>query len=146
MYYFFHIFLFLFQLFVGRWDIHRERIGKVGNTTRWEDKIPKVFFRGSRTCSERDALILLSRENPDLADAQYTKNQAWKSDMVSSLFEIKKTTSIISSLYIIVLIVTKCPFSFIKTVALIYDFFGNNYLYLHINFSYKFPKKLHIII
>ncbi|KAG7205857.1 hypothetical protein KM043_007790 [Ampulex compressa] len=29
---------------------------------------------------ERDNLILLSRNKPDLVDAQYTKNQAWKSD------------------------------------------------------------------
>ena len=41
------------------------------------------FFRGSRTSSERDALVLLSRHEPELIDAQYTKNQAWKSDKVS---------------------------------------------------------------
>ena len=28
----------------------------------------------------RDPLVLLSRRLPDIADAQYTKNQAWKSD------------------------------------------------------------------
>ena len=33
-----------------------------------------------RTSSERDPLVLLSREEPQLVDAQYTKNQAWKSD------------------------------------------------------------------
>ena len=35
-----------------------------------------------RTSAERDPLILLSRESPDLVDAQYTKNQAWKSEKV----------------------------------------------------------------
>lgn len=39
----------------------------------------KSFFRGSRTSDERDALVLLSRTHPSLIDAQYTKNQAWKS-------------------------------------------------------------------
>ncbi|KAJ8960819.1 hypothetical protein NQ318_020115 [Aromia moschata] len=65
---------------IGRWDNHRYKLGKLGNETSWEDKTPKAFFRGSRTSSERDPLVLLSRENPDLVDAQYTKNQAWKSD------------------------------------------------------------------
>ena len=40
----------------------------------------KAFFRGSRTSDERDPLVLLSRREPDLVDAQYTKNQAWKSE------------------------------------------------------------------
>lgn len=35
-----------------------------------------------RTSPERDPLILLSREDPDLVDAEYTKNQAWKSERV----------------------------------------------------------------
>lgn len=48
----------------------------------WEKKKNVAFFRGSRTSAERDPLILLSRAEPDLADAQYTKNQAWKSDKV----------------------------------------------------------------
>jgi len=49
----------------------------------WDEKLNKGFFRGSRTSSERDPLILLSRSNPDLVDAEYTKNQAWRSDAVS---------------------------------------------------------------
>ncbi|XP_044266368.1 O-glucosyltransferase rumi homolog isoform X2 [Tribolium madens] len=65
---------------IGRWDIHRELLGKKGNETPWDEKIPKGFFRGSRTSAERDPLVLLSREKPELVDAQYTKNQAWKSD------------------------------------------------------------------
>ncbi|XP_050504115.1 O-glucosyltransferase rumi homolog [Diabrotica virgifera virgifera] len=65
---------------IGRWDMHRNRLGKLGNSTKWSDKLSKAFFRGSRTSSERDPLILLSRENPDMVDASYTKNQAWKSD------------------------------------------------------------------
>lgn len=36
----------------------------------------------SRTSPERDPLILLSREDPELVDAEYTKNQAWKSEKV----------------------------------------------------------------
>lgn len=39
-----------------------------------------------RTSAERDPLVLLSREQPELADAQYTKNQAWKSDAVRKFF------------------------------------------------------------
>nr|XP_006001995.1 PREDICTED: protein O-glucosyltransferase 1 isoform X2 [Latimeria chalumnae] len=46
----------------------------------WQKKISKGFFRGSRTSAERDPLILLSREDPNLVDAEYTKNQAWKSE------------------------------------------------------------------
>lgn len=49
----------------------------------WDEKDGKAVFRGSRTSEERDALVLLSRSHPDLVDAQYTKNQAWKSDAVS---------------------------------------------------------------
>ena len=35
-----------------------------------------------RTSSERDPLITLSRRHSELADAQYTKNQAWRSKEV----------------------------------------------------------------
>ncbi|KAF4797926.1 Protein O-glucosyltransferase 1 [Turdus rufiventris] len=45
---------------LGRWDLMREDL--------------------RRTSPERDPLILLSRENPELVDAEYTKNQAWKSE------------------------------------------------------------------
>ncbi|XP_046405782.1 O-glucosyltransferase rumi homolog isoform X2 [Ischnura elegans] len=65
---------------LGRWDKHRKQIAKEADIWPWEKKKKLAFFRGSRTSSERDALILLSRERPDLVDAQYTKNQAWKSD------------------------------------------------------------------
>ncbi|XP_023441060.2 protein O-glucosyltransferase 1 isoform X2 [Dasypus novemcinctus] len=44
---------------LGRWDLFREDL--------------------ARTSPERDPLILLSRKNPKLVDAEYTKNQAWKS-------------------------------------------------------------------
>lgn len=73
---------------LGRWDKLRIKLGMIGNNTSWEQKISKAFFRGSRTSSERDPLVLLSRENPNLVDAQYTKNQAWKSDAVS-FYKIK---------------------------------------------------------
>lgn len=42
-----------------------------------------LVFPTSRTSPERDPLVLLSREAPDLVDAEYTKNQAWKSEKVS---------------------------------------------------------------
>jgi protein glucosyltransferase len=46
----------------------------------WNKKETKAFFRGSRTSAERDPLVLLSRKEPNLVEAAYTKNQAWKSD------------------------------------------------------------------
>lgn len=50
----------------------------------------------ARTSPERDPLILLSREDPELVDAEYTKNQAWKSEKVSHTethpFSFKKKT------------------------------------------------------
>ncbi|KAK0158537.1 hypothetical protein PV328_009528 [Microctonus aethiopoides] len=65
---------------LGRWDQHRKSLDKISKTISWDNKETKAFFRGSRTSSERDNLILLSRKNPEIIDAQYTKNQAWKSD------------------------------------------------------------------
>ncbi|KAG5669670.1 hypothetical protein PVAND_017553 [Polypedilum vanderplanki] len=69
----------LYPTGLGRWDQHRENLSKVADEFPWSKKKSKAFFRGSRTSDERDSLVLLSRLNPDLADAQYTKNQAWKS-------------------------------------------------------------------
>ena len=51
----------------------------------WEKKLNQGFFRGSRTSDDRDPLVLLSRKNPELVDAQYTKNQAWRSEKVRCL-------------------------------------------------------------
>ncbi|XP_033866639.1 protein O-glucosyltransferase 1-like isoform X2 [Acipenser ruthenus] len=65
---------------LGRWDLMRDDLEKSARNWPWGKKLPKGFFRGSRTSAERDPLILLSRENPELVDAEYTKNQAWKSD------------------------------------------------------------------
>ncbi|XP_063812965.1 protein O-glucosyltransferase 1 isoform X2 [Pseudophryne corroboree] len=65
---------------LGRWDLMREDLQKAADVWPWEKKMPKGYFRGSRTSPERDPLILLSRESPDLVDAQYTKNQAWRSE------------------------------------------------------------------
>nr|CAG4643261.1 EOG090X07KN [Ilyocryptus agilis] len=70
----------LYPTGLGRWDEHRNSISKTAEAYPWAKKISKAFFRGSRTSGERDPLILLSRAQPDLVDAQYTKNQAWKSD------------------------------------------------------------------
>lgn len=57
----------------------RERLGAAARDHPWESKSDVAFFRGSRTSAERDPLVLLSRRRPDLADAAYTKNQAWRS-------------------------------------------------------------------
>jgi len=65
---------------LGRWDQQREIIPKAAAEWPWDQKLNMGFFRGSRTSSERDPLVLLSRAQPELVDAQYTKNQAWKSD------------------------------------------------------------------
>lgn len=65
---------------LGRWDLHRDSLLKEAKAWPWDAKEDKAFFRGSRTSAERDSLILLSRKRPDVVDAKYTKNQAWKSD------------------------------------------------------------------
>ncbi|XP_054021862.1 protein O-glucosyltransferase 1 [Dryobates pubescens] len=65
---------------LGRWDLMREDLRRSAEKWPWEKKISKGYFRGSRTSPERDPLVLLSRENPELVDAEYTKNQAWKSE------------------------------------------------------------------
>ena len=64
---------------LGRWDLKMEILRKTRLLMPWVDKLDVGFFRGSRTSSERDPLILLSREKPHLIQAAYTKNQAWKS-------------------------------------------------------------------
>ncbi|XP_069800693.1 protein O-glucosyltransferase 1 [Dendropsophus ebraccatus] len=65
---------------LGRWDLMREDLARAADLWPWEKKISKGYFRGSRTSPERDPLILLSRDNPELVDAEYTKNQAWRSE------------------------------------------------------------------
>ncbi|XP_034647928.1 protein O-glucosyltransferase 1 [Trachemys scripta elegans] len=65
---------------LGRWDLMREDLRRSAEKWLWKKKISKGYFRGSRTSPERDPLIVLSRENPELVDAEYTKNQAWKSE------------------------------------------------------------------
>ncbi|CAF1315460.1 unnamed protein product [Adineta steineri] len=65
---------------IGRWDIMRQTLNKARQNYPWSKKESRGFFRGSRTSSERDPLVLLSRNHPELLEAQYTKNQAWKSD------------------------------------------------------------------
>lgn len=64
---------------LGRWDQHRGTLGEAARQTPWELKSDLAFFRGSRTSSERDPLVLLARKCPQVADARYTRNQAWKS-------------------------------------------------------------------
>jgi len=65
---------------LGRWDQQLKSIPKAAKKWPWNAKLKKAFFRGSRTSPERDPLVLLSRKKPEIADASYTKNQAWKSD------------------------------------------------------------------
>jgi EGF-domain serine glucosyl/xylosyltransferase len=65
---------------LGRWDEQIKIIGKAAKQWSWDKKKSKGYFRGSRTSSDRDPLVLLSRSKPELCDAQYTKNQAWRSD------------------------------------------------------------------
>ena len=67
----------LYPTGVGEWDKMRHRIA--ASASDWDSKEEVAFFRGSRTSSERDELILMSRRHSDLIDAQYTKNQAWRS-------------------------------------------------------------------
>lgn len=69
----------IFPTGLGRWDLMSESLNKTAKEWPWERKHNIAFFRGSRTSAERDPLILLSRDKPCLANAQYTKNQAWKS-------------------------------------------------------------------
>lgn len=65
-----------------------ENVCRAATEWPWEKKKSKAFFRGSRTSAERDPLVLLSRAEPELVDAQYTKNQAWKSDKVLQFYNI----------------------------------------------------------
>lgn len=67
---------------IGRWDKLRTLLIKTAEIWPWQKKKSKAFFRGSRTSNERDNLIYLSRASPNLIDAAYTKNQAWKSKKV----------------------------------------------------------------
>lgn len=71
-----------FDCSFGNDDAVLVRFCRAAATWPWNKKHNKAFFRGSRTSDERDHLVLLSRAEPDLVDAQYTKNQAWKSDKV----------------------------------------------------------------
>lgn len=64
---------------IGRWDLMREKLLKIQCKLSWNKKKNVAFFRGSRTSSQRDPIVMLSRSRPDLVDAKYTKNQAWKS-------------------------------------------------------------------
>ncbi|XP_017102096.2 O-glucosyltransferase rumi [Drosophila bipectinata] len=64
---------------IGRWDQMREKLEKRSAAIPWSQKRELGFFRGSRTSDERDTLILLSRRSPGIVEAQYTKNQGWKS-------------------------------------------------------------------
>lgn len=64
---------------LGRWDLLRKNLLLSAKKWPWSSKTDSAFFRGSRTSSERDSVVMLSRKKPDLIDAAYTKNQAWRS-------------------------------------------------------------------
>ena len=64
---------------LGRWDQQMKTLPDEAKKWPWKKKINIAFFRGSRTSKERDPLVLLSRSDPDLVDAKYTKNQSWRS-------------------------------------------------------------------
>lgn len=82
----------LYPTGLGRWDLFREDLLRSAAQWPWEKKNSTAYFRGSRTSPERDPLILLSRKNPKLVDAEYTKNQAWKSMKVIS-YRLNRTTA-----------------------------------------------------
>ncbi|CAJ0577116.1 unnamed protein product, partial [Mesorhabditis spiculigera] len=63
---------------IGKWDEMRKTILRTADRIDWVEKASVAFFLGSRTSALRDPLVLLSRKRPELADAQYTKNQAYK--------------------------------------------------------------------
>ncbi|OXB76008.1 UNVERIFIED_CONTAM: hypothetical protein H355_016850 [Colinus virginianus] len=68
---------------LGRWDLMREDLRRyvLEMSLCWVRCFGNNWWHFlCRTSSERDPLILLSRENPELVDAEYTKNQAWKSE------------------------------------------------------------------
>jgi protein glucosyltransferase len=68
----------LYPTGLGRWDKMKSELLKEGKKYPWSKKEEVFFFRGSRTSDERDPLVKLSRARPDLGDASYTKNQAYK--------------------------------------------------------------------
>ncbi|GAB1300273.1 Protein O-glucosyltransferase 1 [Apodemus speciosus] len=70
----------LYPTGLGRWDLFREDMLRVSRAVAMgKEKFYRIFPRIKKTSPERDPLILLSRKNPKLVDAEYTKNQAWKS-------------------------------------------------------------------
>jgi len=65
---------------IGRWDLKFQTLGESSRRWPWHRKKKVGFFRGSRTSHERDPLIYLSRKYPDMFNASYVKNQAWRSN------------------------------------------------------------------
>ncbi|PAA89809.1 hypothetical protein BOX15_Mlig032342g3, partial [Macrostomum lignano] len=64
---------------IGDWNGTRQQLLAAAQAHPWSNKTDVAFFRGSRTSQERDAIVLLSLAKPELFDARYTKNQAYKS-------------------------------------------------------------------
>jgi hypothetical protein len=77
-------FWIIIPVYLSRWDKTKTSIRSAAKAHPWEKKLSRGFFRGSRTSDERDSLVLLSRSKPELLDAEYTKNQAWKSPKVNT--------------------------------------------------------------
>ncbi|EDW23732.1 GL23775 [Drosophila persimilis] len=59
---------------IGQWGHMRRHMAAAAAQVSWEHKQPIGFFRGTRSSTERDTLVRLSRRSPDLVDAQYTSN------------------------------------------------------------------------
>lgn len=59
-----------------RWDTMRAELLAAGAATSWKDKVPRVFFRGSRTSASRDPYVELGERDPAHWDVRYTLNQS----------------------------------------------------------------------
>ncbi|GMT25037.1 hypothetical protein PFISCL1PPCAC_16334, partial [Pristionchus fissidentatus] len=67
---------------IGHWNETREALMKYSSSKPWPSRQSRGFFIGSRTNTQRDALVLLSRRFPSLADASFTKNQGYRGPQV----------------------------------------------------------------
>ena len=66
----------LYPTGLGRWDIMSEELIQESNSMTWEDKFQTAYFRGTRTSDERDFLIRLNTNHPELVNATYIKHQS----------------------------------------------------------------------
>ncbi|KAH8295135.1 hypothetical protein KR018_007704, partial [Drosophila ironensis] len=57
---------------LGRWDWMRKHLAAKAARIPWQSKKSVGFFRGSRSSTERDSVVMASKTYPHLVDAQYT--------------------------------------------------------------------------